>query len=465
MTELTDIRNLERDLDSFNPETRRESLLSLMSMVGDGLIAVPMPKEVANLHCHSFFSFNGYGYSPSHLAWLGKKLGIKYMGIVDFDILDGVDEFLEACAITGVRGTAGIETRIYIPEFRHAEINSPGEPGIAYHMGVGFVRSAVSESVASAFSDIRQRAVERNIQIIERINNYLKPFHIDYEEDVLPLTPSGYVTERHIVHKIAEKSFSQLDDPILFWSEKLDQSVESIENKLKDQDGFKNFLRQKLIKRGGVAYVQPESKTFPTVETFHEIILAEKAIPCSAWLDGTSNGEAEIERLLDLLLSKGVGALNIIPDRNWNISDPEVKAEKINHLYNVVDLADSLGLPIIVGTEMNSFGQKLVDDFNTPELAPVRERFIEGAHFLYGHTMMEKSLGKGYQSHWSKEHLPDQKTKIDFFKEVGKFNLSDILTNTPQVTEQSPNQARFSMMETLDSPQEILKFLEQDIKD
>ena len=465
MTESTDIRNLERDLDSFNPQTRRESLLTLMAMVEDGLVSVPRPNEVANLHCHSFFSFNGYGYSPSHLAWLGKKLGIKYMGIVDFDILDGVDEFLEACTITGVRGTAGIETRIYIPEFSHAEINSPGEPGIAYHMGVGFVRSQVNESVISAFTEIRQQAVERNTQIIERINDYLQPFHLDYEEDVLPLTPSGYATERHIVQKIAQKSFSQLDDPILFWSEKLDQSVESIQSKLKDQNVFKNYLRQKLIKRGGVAYVQPESETFPTVETFHEIILAENAIPCSAWLDGTSNGEAQIERLLDLLMSKGVAALNIIPDRNWNISDQEVKAEKINNLYQVVDLAESLDLPIIVGTEINSFGQKLVDDFDTPELAPVRERFIEGAHFLYGHTVMEKYFGKGYQSNWSKEHLPDQKAKIDFYNAVGKLDLPILQTIASQVTKQSLIQGRFSMIESLDSPQEILKFLEKDIKD
>ena len=465
MMDPIEIRNLENSLDSFDPETRKESLLALMALVKDGHLTIPEPKEVANLHCHSFFSFNGYGYSPSHLAWLGKKLGIKFMGIVDFDILDGVDEFLDACVITGVRGTAGIETRVYIPEFRQHEINSPGEPGISYHMGAGFVRSKVSEAVAPMFSDIRRQAVERNLQIVERINDFLQPFTLDFEKDVLPLTPSGYATERHIVQRIAEKSFSQLEDPIRFWSEKLDQTVEFIEDKRKDQNVFKDFLRQKLIKRGGVAYVQPEGETFPTVETFHEIILSENAIPCVTWLDGTSSGEAEIERLLALLMSKGASILNIIPDRNWNITDPEVRALKIKNLYHIVDLAESLDLPIIVGTEMNSFGQKLVDDFDAPELEPVRDRFIKGAYFLYGHTLMEKQWGMGSQSEWSEKEFPDRKSKNAFYQDVGKLSDSHFSTLSLQHLQHSQKPEDVSAMEKPISAEAILELIKKAKKD
>ena len=28
-----------------------------------------------NMHCHSFFSYNGYGYSPTHIAALAAKSG------------------------------------------------------------------------------------------------------------------------------------------------------------------------------------------------------------------------------------------------------------------------------------------------------------------------------------------------------------------------------------------------------
>ena len=46
--------------------------------------------DVANMHCHTFYSFNAYGHSPTSLAWLAKKLGLKLIGMVDFDVLDGV---------------------------------------------------------------------------------------------------------------------------------------------------------------------------------------------------------------------------------------------------------------------------------------------------------------------------------------------------------------------------------------
>jgi hypothetical protein len=416
-----EMTHFEKELDSFNPSRRKESLQALMALVNEGSIQLPKLAEVANLHCHSFYSYNGYGYSPSLLAWLGRKLGIKLMGIVDFDVLDGVDEFLEACETTGIRGTAGIETRVYIPEFRHAEINSPGEPGIAYHMGTGFVRTQVSTAAAPAFAEIRQQAIQRNQQIVDRINDFINPLKLDFEKDILPLTPGGYATERHIIQKIAEKSFTDLDDPIRFWVVKLKESLEVIEQKVKEPNTFKDYLRQKLIKRGGVAYVQPEGESFPTVEAFHEIILAENAIPCSAWLDGTSRGEEDIERLLDLLIERGAATINIIPDRNWNIQNDEIKAVKLKNLYHIVDLAESLDLPILVGTEMNSFGQKHVDDFSAPELAPVKDRFVAGAYFLYGHTIMEKLWGMGYQSDWSQRQFPDRKSKNAFYESVGRL--------------------------------------------
>lgn len=423
---MQDMTHYEKGLDNFNPSTRKESLLGLMALVNEGSMQLPEPTDVANLHCHSFYSYNGYGYSPSHLAWLGRKLGIKLMGIVDFDVLDGVDEFLEACKITGIRGTAGIETRVHIPEFRAAEINSPGEPGIAYHMGTGFVRTHVSAAAAPALAEIRQQAIQRNEQIVERINDFIHPLKLDFEEDILPLTPGGYATERHIVQKIVEKAFAVLEDPIRFWAGKFNQPIDVIEVKINESNAFKDYLRQKLIKRGGVAYVQPEGESFPTVEAFHEIILAEKAIPCSAWLDGTSDGEKDIKRLLDLLIEKGAATINIIPDRNWNIPNDDIKSVKLKNLYHVVDLAESLDLPILVGTEMNSFGQKLVDDYSAPELAPVKDRFIAGAYFLYGHTCMEKFWGVGYQSAWSQQKLPDRKAKNAFYESVGRLIPPDV---------------------------------------
>ncbi len=371
------------------------------------------------MHCHTFFSFNACGHSPTSLAWLAKRRGFRLMGIVDFDVLDGVDEFLGACELVGVRGSAGIETRVFIPEFARREINSPSEPGICYHMGIGFTSSQVTETAACILGDLRQRAAWRSRDMMDRINAHLDPVAIDYERDVLPLTPAGTATERHMVVAYIRAAERIIPNPVEFWADKLNVEPEQVATLMDDTPGFQNLIRAKLMKRGGVGYVQPNPGTFPTVEEFHELIVACGALPCAAWLDGTSAGEQAIEELLDLLIGKGVVALNIIPDRNWNIADLETRRLKVQKLYDVVRLAQDLALPLNVGTEMNSFGQKLVDDFDAAELAPVRQAFLDGAHFIYGHTILQRALGLGYQSEWAQIYMPSRRARNDFYTRVG----------------------------------------------
>ncbi|RME72584.1 MAG: hypothetical protein D6784_13225 [Chloroflexi bacterium] len=417
----TPIPELEAQLNDFSPEVRRQALEDLLLLVERGIIQLPPPGHTANMHCHTFFSFNGYGYSPTALAWLARKHGFRLVGSVDFDVLDAVDEFLHACDRVGVRASTGIETRVYIPEFADREINSPGEPGVAYHMGIGFVSGDAPPDVAPILADLRRRAEARNRDMLARINAYLDPLTIDYDRDVLPLTPNGNATERHMLAALLSAAAKRLPDPASFWADRLGLPRDTVVSLMADQPRFANLVRGRLMKRGGVGYVQPGPDTFPTVDEFHRLITACGALPCAAWLDGTSPGEEAIEDLLGLLIDKGVVALNIIPDRNWNIADPEVKQRKLQKLYEVVDLAQRLDLPLNVGTEMNAFGQKLVDDFEAPELRPVREAFLRGAYFIYGHTAAQRSLGIGYQSEWAEYHLPARGLRSDFYTRLGQL--------------------------------------------
>jgi hypothetical protein len=411
------IATLETKLNDFDPAVRTQALVELVSLAQEE--AIPPEAGVVNMHCHTFFSFNAYSHSPTSLAWLAKRRGFAAIGIVDFDVVDGVDEFLDACGAVGVRGSAGVETRVYLPEFATREINSPGEPGVYYHMGIGFTSSQVPRTVAGILADMRQRAARRNRGMVERVNAYLDPVAIDYERDVLPLTPTGNATERHIVVAYVQAAERTVSDPVEFWASKLDGEPDEVAALMGDAPKFQGLIRAKLMKRGSVGYVQPGPDTFPTVEEFHRLILACGALPCAAWLDGTSAGEQAIEELLNLLISKGAVALNIVPDRNWNIADPEVRRQKVRNLHDVVQLSRELALPLNVGTEMNSFGQKLVDDFDAPELAPVRQAFIDGAHFIYGHTVMQRALGLGYQSAWARSHLPSRRERSAFYTRAG----------------------------------------------
>ena len=430
---------LEADLNHFNPQVRAEALSKLAELAQNGAILTIPESCVANMHCHTFFSFNAYGHSPSSLAWLARRRGIKLMGIVDFDVLDGVDEFLEACDLLGLRGSAGIETRVFIPEFATREINSPGEPGISYHMGIGFASGQAPESVAHLLAGFRRRAAQRNQSVVERVNAYLSPVIVDYERDVLPLTPAGTATERHIVQAYIRAADRTTTDMASFWADKLQLPYEKIAALLQDLSGFQDLVRARLIKRGGgVGYVEPDSANFPMLKEFHTFIQACGGLPCAAWLDGTTPGEQDIEELLELLVERGVVALNIIPDRNWNVPDPELRSLKVRNLHQVVQLARRMALPINAGTEMNSFGQKIVDEFEVPEMAPLRQDFLDGAHFIYGHTALQRAFGLGYQSTWAADHMPTRPARNHFYTEVG-YRLAPGLSSMERLRNLDPS--------------------------
>ena len=160
---------------------------------------------------HTFYSYNAYGFSPSKFAWLARQRGLAAAGIVDFDVLDALEEFWAAGKLLGLKHCASLESRVFVPEFSTRVINSPGEPGIAYHMGVGFPR----EVRHPLLSQMRRTAETRNRELVRRVNDFLKPVGLDYDKEVLPLTPNGNATERHICEAYSKKGDAA------FWKSKL----------------------------------------------------------------------------------------------------------------------------------------------------------------------------------------------------------------------------------------------------
>jgi hypothetical protein len=67
---------LEQQLDSFDLAERRQALSALCDKVKSGDIELPRAGRFVNMHCHTFFSYNTYGYSPTKFAWLARKAGL-----------------------------------------------------------------------------------------------------------------------------------------------------------------------------------------------------------------------------------------------------------------------------------------------------------------------------------------------------------------------------------------------------
>ena len=448
------IGELETRLNDFSNSTRATALLDLLSFAQKNPGLLTAEGSAINMHCHSFFSFNAYGFSPTALVWLAKKLGLQVAGIVDFDNLDGVEEFLSGCSLVGIRSSAAMETRIFIPEFADRVTNSPGEPGISYHMGIGFTSQEVNEKGKTILQGMCERAEQRNRSMVGRLNTYLDPVMVNYDTDVLILTPAGNATERHILAAYIDSAKRTVKDQVRFWSEKLEQDPKTVSDLMQDAAAFSSAVRRKLMKRGGVSYTRPSPKNFPTAEEFHEMVISNGALPAICYLNGSTEGEQCMDELLSLLVSKGVAAINMIP--NLAVPEPcsdpdnsELRRVRNELLLYTANLAREFDLPLHIGTEMNSYGQRQVDDLDSPELAPLRNRFIDGAYFIYGHVKLHRSLGIGYQSEWANSFLPTRSDRNRFYTRTGFLIPPGI----------SGFQALKNLHATM-SPQEILTKLE-----
>ena len=430
------IDELERQLDEFDPAQRGEALRLLWRAVQSGEIALPAPGADVNLHAHTFFSYNAYGYSPSKFAWLARKAGLAAAGIVDFDVLDGVDEFLEAGRLIGLRTCASLESRTFVPEFAALEINSPGEPGVAYNMGVGFPRTASHPFL----SEMRAAAEKRTRDVMVRVNAYLDPLSLDFDHDVQPLTPSGNATERHLCEAYERKAaevFPDAEARAAFWIERIgDAPAESAR--------LQGLIRAKTMKKGGVGYVEPDRGSFPEIAKMNRFVAEVGAIPTVAWLDGMSAGEQRMEEFVDIAVASGAAAMNVIPDRNYTPNRPD---DKIRNLYDVIALAERRGFPVVVGTEMNAPGQKFVDTFASAELEPLTPLFLRSAYIIFAHTALQRELGLGYLSPWAEASFASVAAKNEFFAAVGR-------------TLRPGDETKLAAIDAAASPQQVLASLE-----
>jgi hypothetical protein len=414
---MSELKKMEQELNSFNPSVRRDALRRIAPH------APAAETTNHNMHMHSFFSYNAQGWSPSRIAWEARKAGLYGAGLCDFDVLDGLEEFLEAGQILGLRTAVHVETRAFLREYAEKDINSPGEPGVTYIMGTGFAHMPpLGSAQAATLATFREQARSRNVALVGRINPHMGPAAIDYGRDVLPLTPAGAATERHIITAYinrARQAFHQPADLTSFWSRLLGRTPEDVTKVMADLPAFEEAVRSKLAKNGGLGYERPSPESFPLADDFLKWVTACAAIPTIAWLDGTSAGEKDARAMLECLAAKGAAALNIIPDRNWNYKDPAARARKVECLQTVVAEADRMNMPINIGTEMNKQGQPFVDDLAVEALKPHAGTFLRGARIMVGHTLLARFAGYPYAGPAARSEFKDVAARNRFFEHTG----------------------------------------------
>lgn len=417
---MADHSTLEPALNDFDGAVRLRALRELAAAD----LPPPPLRDAVNMHIHTFFSFNAEGWSPARAAWEMHQRGVFAAGIIDFDVLDGMEEFYTCGELLGLRTSVGVETRVFYTEYANREIDSPGEPGIHYVGGAGFTNLfARNTPQAEGLAFYRHAAQTRNRALIVRINSHVPEIALNYESDVLPRSPGHCPTERHIIAAYIDKSLAVFGDSqrAAFWAKLLGMPAEAIPALQANRAAMEDKVRAKLAKRGGLGYEQPTSRSFPLMEDFFAWVKSCGAIPMESWLDGTSEGEADAAPLLELSVAKGARALNIIPDRNWNLSDPALKTVKVNCLRRIVGLAETMDLPVIIGTEMNRAGLPAVDDLNGPVLREFKQTFLKGASILVGHTVCSRFAGYSYVGARAEDSFKNRSERNAFFAAVGRL--------------------------------------------
>ncbi len=419
---LGSIPDALRALGSYRTDERKAALADVVSAFERGVVAKPQETGWVNLLARSFFSYSNDECSPARLAWEAVIRGLSVIGCCDADNLGALREMLAAGDALGVRATVSLETKCYAPSRADRDLSYPGQNGFLRALGIGFTSVPALDSEHGAFiAQLPERAHARNRERIEKINPLLSPVCINYEEDVLPLTPAGNPLPEHLATayvRKAESVFPEKEDQAVFWSDVLGRTPQDVEALLADLPAFGEAVWDRFRQ-----FVEEERNpdNYPGVVDFFKAVAASGAVPCVFWRGGETAGEADPGEFFDEALRWGARAAAVTPDALWNIADAERKSVCLGNLERMMVAARERSLPVIAGSFMDRPGQKFVDSFDAPELAAYFRDFNDAAFWLYGHATLERAAGLGLLSDWAGHAFgKDRAAANGFFRDAGK---------------------------------------------
>lgn len=193
--ELLTLLNAENGLENFKALLKTEP--------------APVVGRDVNNHIHTTYSFSPY--SPTAAVWFARAAGLCTCGLMDHDSIAGAQEFLAAASAAHMGATIGIECRVSFKDtpFAGKKMNNPDQAGVVY-MALHGVPHNKSAELNAFFAPYRELRNQRNRKMVAAINEMMGKYgiHIDFEQDVLPLSnfaKGGSVTERHLSSALAYK--------------------------------------------------------------------------------------------------------------------------------------------------------------------------------------------------------------------------------------------------------------------
>lgn len=424
----------------FRPPGNADRLGALRQLVRLHGRGAERPRGV-NTHVHTGKSF-GVFFSPAAACWQACKEGLDVFGINDHYTTAGHEEFRAACEILGLRATFSMEA---IALDRRAQeegrlLNDPDNPGRVYFTAKGVTRaldpgSKHAEALRRVVGalEARHRKMARGVaRWLERAaagREWMRPIRDFGWPEVISRTPHGNVTERHIAGAIADRLIAAASHDAGNAGAPREEGragqAPVKENELREacrawfgepppsfEPGpFQDYVRRHLLKAGKPCFVEESADAYLSVEDMRDLFLGVGAIPTYPILGNpVTDGERDVDALLDRLGALGVLAFEVIPYRNTR-----------ERLREIVRACQQRQAPLFTGTEHNTLESKpLLDPLSRdPEFLPC---FEASACVLLGHQEAAKREGPeaGFVGPDGKPRIEDARARFAHFEAVGR---------------------------------------------
>ena len=381
-----------------------------------------------NGHVHTPFSFSAFS-DIAGIFIMAAKENIKVVGINDFFVADGYQQFYEHARKTKIFPLFNIEFIGLLKEEqdKNIRVNDPNNPGRCYFSGKGL--NYPFELPAEVSVKLNAVIEESQVQVqkmIEKANQWFAEvgagISLDFNSVKAELAKE-LVRERHIAKAIRVAVYNKVEDENarkeLF---KLIYGGKDSKVAINDIPGLENEIRSNLLKLGGKAFVEEDEKAFMSIDQVISIIIAAGGIPCYPVLLDDKNGtyteyEENKEKLYADLLKRNIACIELIPGRN-----------DFNHLKEFVKFFYQKGFVINFGTEHNApemipltcdtRGKKPLDE-------ELRKISFEGACVIAAHQYLRS---KGLPAFVDDKGIP-QTSNRDYFVKLGKAVIEKFTTS------------------------------------
>jgi hypothetical protein len=282
---------------------------------------------LVNGHFHTPFSFSAFT-EIEQVFRMAEAEGIRVLGINDFYTTDGYAEFVKLAQEYRIFPLFNIEFMSLQKDLQSEgiRVNDPANPGRTYMSGKGLTQPLQIGN--TEFALLEQVQKESNIQtaeMVDKLNAFLKELNAGFSftfDELKAKYAKNMLRERHIAKALRiaiDEIFNTPEGKKAFYKKLF--SGKEVKSELNDIAGLENEIRGNLLKTGGRAFVPEDPKAFLSLEQVKDVIISAGGIPCYPVLLDDAKGnftdyERKKESLYEILVSKGIYSVELIPGRN-----------------------------------------------------------------------------------------------------------------------------------------------------